>query len=144
MPSDNLVSVVKPTITQIKNFEDVLSKLPQKEAVVNHYFPDGIYAREIHMKAGMVVVGKIHKESHLNIISKGKLIVSTDKGIEELNAPYTFISPRGTKRVLRVIEDVVWTTIHLNPSNTEDLDKLEDLIITPYNQLKTEDKSCLG
>jgi hypothetical protein len=64
--------------------------------------------------------------------------------MEELSAPYTFISPKDTKRVLRVIEDVVWTTIHLNPDNTKDLDKLEDLIITPYNQLKTEDKPCLG
>jgi hypothetical protein len=31
-----------------------------------------------------------------------------------------------------VVEDCVWTTYHLNPSNTEDLQEIEDRIIEKH------------
>ena len=35
----------------------------------------------------------------------------------------------GTKRALYAITDLVWTTIHHNPTNTQDLKKLEKIVI---------------
>ena len=41
------------------------------------------------------------------------------------------ISKAGTKRALYAETDLVWTTIHANPTNTEDLEELEKDIIAP-------------
>ena len=101
---------------------------------VNHYFAPGNYAREIFMPAGICVIGKIHKHAHVNVISQGKVVVATEDGIVEMQAPYTFISQSGTKRVVLVLEDTVWTTIH--PTDETDLEKIEDEVIAKdYQEL---------
>ena len=38
---------------------------------VQHHFAPGAYGREMTLPAGLVVVGKIHKHAHINVISKG-------------------------------------------------------------------------
>ena len=99
---------------------------------LTHRFADGVYAREIFLPAGTIIVGKIHRFGHLNILTKGKCIVQTEFGIERLEAPCTFISKPGTKRVVGVIEDTVWTTLHgVKPDEYDDIPKIEDRIICP-------------
>ena len=44
---------------------------------VQHHFAPGAYGREMTLPAGLVVVGKIHKHAHINVISKGRLQVFT-------------------------------------------------------------------
>lgn len=111
---------------------------------LTHRFADGVYAREMFIPAGTVIVGKIHKFGHLNVITKGKCIVLTEFGAETLTAPHTFISKPGTKRVVGAIEDTVWTTFHGVGKET-DLGKIEDQIICKtfedYDALALEDKS---
>jgi hypothetical protein len=56
------------------------------------------------------------------------------------------ISSAGTKRALYTLEDTVWTTVHLNPSNTRDIDQLVAEITAPTYAdleefLKLENKS---
>lgn len=92
---------------------------------LKHHLSPGMYVREIHLAAGTVVVGKIHRHAHMNIISKGKMIVFTEFGREELNAGDVFESPAGTKRVVLTLEDAVWSTIHPNPFNITDIKTLE-------------------
>lgn len=94
---------------------------------VRHIFAPGLYAREMFIPKGTVIVGKIHKHAHVNTISKGKCSVMTEFGPREIEAPHTFVSDVGTKRVVVALEDVIWTTYH--PSNETDLTKLEDEII---------------
>jgi hypothetical protein len=93
-----------------------------------HYFAPGIYARELHIPAGMTLTGKIHKYSQLNILSKGRISVLTEDGIVEVEAPFTVVSPAGTKRIAYAHTDCVWTTI-LNTDET-DVDKIEKLFTT--------------
>ncbi len=83
-----------------------------------HYFAPGIYARELHIPAGMTLTGKIHKYAQLNILSKGKISVLTEDGIKEVEAPFTVVSPAGTKRIAYAHTDCVWTTI-LNTNETD-------------------------
>ena len=52
-------------------------------------------------------------------------------GKEELKAPCSMISKPGTKRILYAKTELVWTTVHLNPTNTQDLEELEEEIIAP-------------
>lgn len=96
---------------------------------LNHTFSDGIYVREIFIPADTMLVGKIHKHDHPNFLMSGKVLVVTENGMEELEGPMSMISPAGTKRVVHAITDTVWITVHLNPTNTQDLALLEKEVI---------------
>lgn len=105
-------------------------------AEMNEFFPltnrfaDGVYARELFLPAGTIVVGKIHRFGHLNVITRGKCIVVTEFGVEQFTAPHTFISQPGTKRVVAAVEDTVWTTFHgVSPDEYDDIDVIEQRII---------------
>jgi len=129
--------------SKIVNFENNLKELGNqgfeyyndvdsvKICPLKHSFSDGIYVREISIPAGSLVVGKIHKHDHPNFLLKGEVMVVTEDGMEKLKAPLSMISKPGTKRALYAITDLTWTTIHANPTNTEDLEELEENIIAP-------------
>lgn len=100
------------------------------ELEVMHHFTKGIYARTVIMHAGELVVGKIHKKEHLVVVSQGSArVVSEEFGSVEIMAPQIFKSPPGVKRCLLILEDVIWTTFHENPTNTQDLAILEEELI---------------
>ena len=116
-----------------------------------HRFSLGIYCREIHIAAGHIVIGKIHKFEHLNVISKGHVTCLTEFGIEEYHAPYTFISRPGVKRVVFAHEDTIWAGFF--PAETTNPDDVEEKIICKtYADLdahlaltsKTEEKLLCG
>jgi hypothetical protein len=101
---------------------------------VRHHFAPFSYGREMNLPRGLVVVGKIHKHAHVNVISTGHVRVFTEgEGVLELQAPLTFVSSPGTKRVVEVLEDTVWTTMHVvsmaNPSES-DLPQIEQEVIS--------------
>lgn len=104
---------------------------------VVHEFAPGIYARTMLIPAGTCIVGKIHRHAHPNNVSLGQCKVVTEFETIEIHAPYQFISEAGTKRVVLALTDVMWTTYHHNPTNTQDLKELERLIIA-------EDYAALG
>jgi hypothetical protein len=107
---------------------------PDADCPVKHIFAPGAYAREIRLPKGSVVVGKIHKHAHLNFITKGKVRVVTESGALEMEAPYTFVSEVGTKRVVYAVEETIWTTVHV--TNETDLEKIEDYVIAKtYDEL---------
>jgi quercetin dioxygenase-like cupin family protein len=103
--------------------------------VIRHHFTDGVYAREMHIPAGHVVIGKIHRHEHLNFISKGRAVVLTEAGgLHEVAAGDTLISPVGVKRLLLTREDTVWTVVHA--TKEKDLDKIEASVIAKsYGEL---------
>jgi hypothetical protein len=89
-----------------------------------HSFADGIYIREMKMKQGQLGFSAIHKHSYGFFLLSGVLASSKEEGVEEFIAPCYIVSPRGAKRIVYAVEDCVITTIHANPTNTEDLDEL--------------------
>ena len=102
---------------------------------VQHHFAPGAYGREMTLPAGHVVVGKIHKHAHINVISKGRVQVFTEQdGVLELAAPCTFVSSPGTKRVVHVLEETVWTTVHV--TDKTDLAEIErEVIATDFSEV---------
>lgn len=129
----------------IQKLHDVMASMPQvfdKECVdfpVKHYKAPGMIGREMFIPKGTIIIGKIHKHSHLNIVSIGHVRVLTEAGQVEIVAPYTFTSEVGARRVVVAIQDTVWTTLHLNPNDydpdsKEDMEKLEAEIIAPDYQ----------
>ena len=146
-----MTTSIQNTPDKVKFRQDVLTveqgikdKVASGEAVpddspVKHYFSPVdenygccAYAREILLRKGSVVIGKIHRHQHLNIISKGKVTVFTEFGKKELEGPCTFVSEVGLKRAVYAHEDTIWTTIHLTAhAGEENLDKIEDEVIAP-------------
>ena len=92
--------------------EAYMKQLPQKEIKTFHHFSHKVYAREIHIPADTILTGEIHKFENLNILSKGEISVLTEEGVKRVKAPFTIVSPAGTKRIAYAHTDCIWTTIH--------------------------------
>lgn len=92
--------------------EELMRLEPQVELKVINYFSHGVYARELHIPAGIMLTGEIHKFENLNILSKGEISVMTENGMVRVAAPFTIVSPPGTKRIAIAHTDCIWTTIH--------------------------------
>jgi len=98
---------------------------PQVECPVTHNFAPDIYIREIFMPADTVVIGHKHLTEHFNVILKGKCRVMIGDVVEELTAPCTFVSGAGSQKIVNVLEDCIWQTVHSNPDNATDIETLE-------------------
>lgn len=104
-------------------FERLMKKQPQVEIPVKHYFSQGVYAREIFIPAGTILTGKIHKYSQLNILVIGEMDVLVEDEVKHVKAPFTVVSPPGTKRIAKAVSDCIWITVH--GTEETDLDKIE-------------------
>lgn len=126
-----------PTRDQINAAERALAqhpgRIPVADLKVVHHFAPGVYARELTIPAGVMLTGKIHKTEHLNVVSAGDITVWTEDGMKRVQAPYTFVSKPGTKRIGLAHSDTVWTTIHV--THETDLDRIEAEVIEPSDNL---------
>lgn len=120
---ENSISHIK----KIEHLEKEIRKFDQLDLPVKNYFSQGVYARELTIPKGCVLTGEIHKYTQLNILSKGDLTVITEEGTRRITAPFTVVSPPGTKRAAYAHEDSVWTTIH--GTNETDVDKIRAYFI---------------
>ncbi len=98
-------------------FENVIKRHPKhltaEHFVTKHHFLPGIYMRELHIPAGMITTGKIHKYECISLLSKGQRATLVDGKIELITAPYMQMTLPGFKRISLTIEDSVWITVHL-------------------------------
>ena len=101
-----------------------------KNFPLKHTFADGIYIRQMDMKAGSMVVGAIHNHLHAWFLLSGHLAVATEESIEEFVAPCYVLATPGAKRVIYAMEDSIFVNIHKNPENIKDIKKLEDEIVS--------------
>ena len=109
---------------KVHALEAALKTMPQAELKLIHHFSPGVYARELHIPADCTVVGEIHKYPQLNILSKGKIRVLLEEGMVDVEAPFTVLSPAGTKRIAYALTDCVWTTIlHTDETNIPAIEK---------------------
>jgi hypothetical protein len=105
-------------------------KIDQVDCPVTHRYAPGVYLREIFMPAGSIVIGKIHKTEHFNILLSGSCLLRHDDGtVERLESPRTFVSKAGVQKVLYILTDMTWQTVHV--TDETDLEKLEELLIEP-------------
>lgn len=147
---NNLPAAVKEMHQKIDALERGIQEIGEIELPVRHYFSkgdgNGVYARELFIPKGVTLTGKVHKFENLNIMSKGELSVLTEDGIVRVKAPFTIVSPPGTRRVAYAHEDTVWTTIH--GTSETDVDKIEERFIAQtfeeYLEYCNEEQKCLG
>lgn len=102
------------TVPTLDVIEAQMADMPQAACPVKHRFTPGLYVREIVMPAGTLVTSMVHKKRHPFVISKGKVrVISETEGAVIYTAPYTGITEPGTRRLLHVMEETVWTTFHV-------------------------------
>jgi hypothetical protein len=120
----NDLSIRDEIFRKVDALENSIQELPAVEIPVAHHFSKGVYAREIRIPKGTVLTGKIHKYANLNIMSQGDLSVLMEDGtVQRIKAPFTVVSPPGTRRVAYAHEDTIWTTIH--GTDETDVDAIE-------------------
>tara|TARA_R100000655_G_scaffold16197_2_gene35417 strand:- start:10 stop:504 length:495 start_codon:yes stop_codon:yes gene_type:complete len=127
---------------KVKKIEDYLVSIADGENIIGtgkeiiypehlweykHSFADGLYVREMKMKKGQLGFSAIHKHSYAFFLLSGLLASSREEGVEEFIGPCYVISPRGAKRIVYAIRDCTIVTIHANPTNTQELRKLEEM-----------------
>ncbi|WP_336163584.1 hypothetical protein [Acinetobacter ursingii] len=125
----------KAYIDVVCDVQQQVSELPQLELPVFHHFAPNVYMRQMDAPAGALVVSKMHRTEHMNILIKGAVTVVTENGIEYLKAPVVLKSAAGTKRIGYFHEDSSWITVH--PTESKDLDEIERQVIVPDNQIKS-------
>jgi hypothetical protein len=119
-----------PTAEDIRLLELAMREHPaQIQIETTHAFGEGTYCRTMIAPEGALIVGKRHRDSCVNIISEGSIVVWSEHGAKRIDGPCVFESPPGTKRVGYVLKKTIWTTAHANPSNDKNLDSLEDRLI---------------
>jgi hypothetical protein len=99
-------------------------KLEQYEPETNHIFADGLYCREVPRPAGILVIGKVHKQEHLYIITKGRVLISDGDTVKEYEAGDIVVSKPGTKRATYAVEDSICLTVHR--TDTIDVEELDE------------------
>jgi len=114
-------------VSRILALQEAMRSLPQIKEELFHHFCHGVYARQMNIPAGTVIVGKKHKRNCINFIMAGEVEVVSAEGKTRIKAPEIFVSPAGTKRAMVALSDLTWVTVHA--SQETDLDKLEDELI---------------
>tara|TARA_R110001632_G_scaffold4732_2_gene19536 strand:- start:116 stop:571 length:456 start_codon:yes stop_codon:yes gene_type:complete len=139
----NTEKTVTEGMEEIKNF----LMDPSTEGAdlpIRHSFAPGIYAREMSIPEGTLLIGKIHKHRHHNFLMQGSIIVLTeDEGVKLLQAPLMIVSEPGTQRIGYAVTDTIWTTVHENKDNTEDLAIIEERTVTDDKKKYIEYKNNL-
>lgn len=138
---------------KIMMFEKILEQHPNaifaddyNAPPLQHDFVPGMYTRTIFIPKNMVLTGAIHKQTHPSFLLKGKVDVFTEEnGLQHLEAPQVFMSKAGCKRVVYTLENTIWSTVHLNPTNTHDINEIKEIISTNnFDELIEEDIVCLS
>jgi len=114
---------------KVEDFEKLIkAETTPIELQVTEYFSKGVYARELFIPKDTVLTGHIHKYTNLNIMTMGELSILTEEGVIRVKAPYTVVSPPGTKRLAYAHEDTKWITIH--GTDETDVDKIEEQFVS--------------
>lgn len=127
LQSQKYIDVVRDVQKQIQDHADLI------DVPVEHHFAPGVYMRQMNAKAGTVVVSKMHRTEHMNVLLSGSLTIATENGIEYLKAPAVIKSMPGTKRIGYFHEDTSWMTVH--PTDSTDLEEIERQVIVPEEEV---------
>lgn len=134
---------LKPYLNKsIDELQATLAAMPEAVCKLKHTFTPGLYSRRLTMPVDAIIVSKIHKTEHQFEVSKGIACVKiNDNDWEIIEAPYQGITKPGTRRVLVIVKECIWTTYHpteVIPEGTSDeeiqkaVDEVEGIIIEKH------------
>lgn len=123
----------------IARLASAINHIGGTEFPLRHYFADNLYAREVFMPVGSLLVSHIHREQHICTCSAGAILVfqaGPDDGdgadykpghsTRIIEAPFTYVSEPGTQRVGFTLDNTIWTSYH--STGERDLETLESTL----------------
>lgn len=93
---------------------------------LKHTFLDGMYVREMFIPKGTLLIGKAHRLSCMNIVSKGDISILTPMGSARVCSGYSGASPPGTQKVGFAHEDTVFVNVFR--TDVTDQATIEDVV----------------
>jgi hypothetical protein len=107
-------------------YGDGKNLVSNEEFPITNNFTDGLYMRQMKMKASTIVISAIHHTNHFWFLLSGKVVVENENEIVEHIAPCWSYSFKGTKRIIKCVEDCVWINVIANPTDTRDMKAIEN------------------
>ena len=139
---------VKENRERFEAFEQELFKLPQLEtedySLVEYKIGD-LYARQITVKKGVCLTGRVYKRDHLEVMLSGSIIIlSADGGTKQYDGQNVIEAKAGKRQAGFALEDTVWLTVNVVPNQVqENLDFTSVLSFEAYedflNRVNTTD-----
>jgi len=129
----------------IYRLEQAIYSLPRVEMPVTNDFIKGVYARTIHIPAGTVLTGAVHKDECFFLVRSGSVLITTDGDPIKADAGFMSITKPETKRAGYALVDTVVTTFHANPEELREEKELWDhfTVPAPDNLLDVLEKTRL-
>lgn len=97
------------------------------EGHTHHHFMNGVYAKELHIPRGFVLVSHRHRYDHLSILASGEIWLTVDGATRTINGPRAITIRAGTEHTVRAITDAVWFCVH--PTDETDIEKIDETLI---------------
>ena len=94
----------------------------------NHYHIKGVYVRELRLKAGTVLTGKIHNFESIGILSQGRMRILTSNGARIVEAPFIAVDKPGIKRLGVCETDCTFVTVHR--TDAVEIKDIEDELVS--------------
>ena len=110
----------------MEKMEIYLRSLPSAEYefdVQTQFFAkSGLAVRTLKLKAGEVLIGKIHKEWNVNILASGTMQVTSNPQAEfvTVEAPYVFETGPGSQKFGMCLTDCVFMNAIISSDETEE------------------------
>jgi hypothetical protein len=133
---------------KIDELESYMMDYPPVNCPLDHIFTPGLYTRTIFMPAGSLITSLIHKTEHQFIISAGIVLVKIREGEwQRLAAPYIGVTKPGTRRILYIEVDCLWTTCHatdIQPKDESEEAIAEAVALIEANIIEPHENKLLG
>lgn len=98
------------------------------EPEIQHFFGDGLYAKEAHIPAGMWLQKHTHTFTHFSILAKGKVRVTRDDAETTVyEAPACIEIKTGVSHAIYAVEDSTWYCVHA--TDEKDESKVDEVLI---------------
>jgi hypothetical protein len=107
--SEEISTIQSYPLDQVKS---LVIGMERVDCPVTHRFSPGIYIREIFMPAGSFIIGERHSSRHENVIRQGKAALMIAGKNQIIDSTFTFESMEGARKVLYILEDMRFMTIH--------------------------------
>lgn len=112
--------------------EQIIGSVEQVDCPLVNHFSNGLYAREMHIPAGCILTGKIHKTEHLCVVN-GDIKIESEDGVKRFKGFHVFNSLPGAKRFGFALADTVFITFHA--TDEKDIATLEaELVADTFEQ----------
>lgn len=86
---------------------------------IAHHFGGGVYAKETHIPAGMVLSQHKHDFDHLSVLASGSALVEVNGCVTRHDGPDCITITAGNAHKITSITPVVWFCIHATQCTDE-------------------------